>query len=231
MRSVVAWLVVCPLLGALLGSPAADAIIARHGVASAPAEARLNDQMVPAGRLANGVLTVALDLTRATWRPNGPDGVAIDVAAIAERGQAPPVPGPLIRVPEGTRVEASVRNLLDSVAVVRGLREHDGGNDSLVLAPGAEQLVRFTASRVGTHFYLARITRTPTLLSRRDDSLLVAALVVDPAPRTARAPMRPERIWVITAWDDSGRVAHSLYGPRQVYAINGRSWPHTERLT
>ncbi len=35
----------------------------------------------------------------------------------------------------------------------------------------------------------------------------------------------------MTAWDDSLRNPASPYGPRQVFAINGQSWPFTERLT
>lgn len=193
--------------------------------------ATTNDQRGIAGELRDGEYTLALELRRATWRPNDPSDLDVDVAAFAEAGRAASVPGPLIRVPAGTRLRITVRNELAERATVHGLHEHEGARDSVVLAPGESRELRFVVQRVGTFAYFARTTAAPTLLSRRDDSQLVAAFIVDPAGTDPQAVNTRERILVISAWDDSLSNPGSPYGPRQVYAINGRSWPFTERLT
>lgn len=183
-----------------------------------------------AGVLRDGEYTLALELRRTTWRPNAPTELDVEVAGLAEAGRPASVPGPLIRVPAGTRMRITIRNDLAQRATMHGLHEHDGGRDSVVLAPGESREVRFVARRVGTFAYVARTTATPNLLSRRDDSQLVGAFIVDPAGTDSRAANARERVLVITAWDDSLPNPASPFGPRQVYAINGRSWPFTERL-
>ena len=194
-------------------------------------DATTNDQREIAGVLRAGEYTLALELRRATWRPNAPSELDVGIAAFAETGRPASVPGPLIRVPAGTRLRITVRNDLAERATVHGLHEHDGARDSVVLARGESRELRFVARRVGTFAYFARTTATPTLLSRRDDSQLVAAFIVDPAGTDPRAANARERLLVVTAWDDSLPNPSSPYGLRQVYAINGQSWPFTERLT
>ena len=194
-------------------------------------DATTNDQREIAGVLRAGEYTLALELRRATWRPNAPSELEVGIAAFAETGRPASVPGPLIRVPAGTRLRITVRNDLAERATVHGLHEHDGARDSVVLARGESRELRFVARRVGTFAYFARTTATPTLLSRRDDSQLVAAFIVDPAGTDPRAANARERLLVVTAWDDSLPNPSSPYGLRQVYAINGQSWPFTERLT
>lgn len=189
-----------------------------------------NDHREIAGVLRDGEYTLALELRRTTWRPNAPTELAVDVPAFAEAGRAASVPGPLIRVPAGTRLRITIRNDLVQRATVHGLHDHEGARDSVVLAPGASREVRFVARRAGTFAYFARTTVTPTIFGRRDDSQLMAAFIVDSAGTDSRAANARERVLVITAWDDSVRNPASPYGPRQVYAINGRSWPFTERL-
>src|SRR5260221_10319612 len=74
--------------------------------------AQANDNRAPAGTLREGVLTVRLVVGMARWYPEAPDGPYIDVPAIAEEGKAPHIPAPLIRVPAGTIIDATVRNTL-----------------------------------------------------------------------------------------------------------------------
>ncbi len=193
-------------------------------------DATTNDHREIAGDLRDGEYTLALELRRTTWRPNAPSELDVDVAAFAQAGRPASVPGPLIRVPAGTRLRITIRNTLAQRATVHGLQEHDGTRDSVVLAPGESRELRFVVRRVGTFAYFARTTDTPTLLGRRDDSQLVAAFIVDPAGTDPRTENARERLVVISAWDDSLPNPASQYGPRQVYAINGRSWPFTERL-
>jgi FtsP/CotA-like multicopper oxidase with cupredoxin domain len=189
-----------------------------------------NDNRTPAGALANGVLTVALELRSSTWMPDGDSGIALPIAAFAEAGKAPSIPGPLLRVASGTRVHVSVRNRLEVRAVVHGLRDHDGTVDSLVLAPGESREVDFIARAVGTHFYFARTTPAPTILSRGADSQLAGALIVDPPGSDETPSALGDRVLVITAWEDTARDSTLRYGRDQIFAINGASWPHTEHL-
>ncbi|WKW14842.1 multicopper oxidase domain-containing protein [Pseudogemmatithrix spongiicola] len=190
-----------------------------------------NDQRPIAGTLRDDNYSLALELRRLTWRPNAPSALDVDVAAFAEVGESATVPGPLIRVPAGTHLRITIRNTLAERATVHGLHDHDGPRDSVSLTPGETRELRFVAQRVGTFAYFARTTATPTLLGRRDDSQLVAAFIVDPAGTDPGVANARERLLIITAWDDSLANPASPYGPRQVYAINGQSWPFTERLT
>lgn len=193
-------------------------------------DANSNDQREIAGALRDGEYTLALEMRRTTWHPNAPSELSVDVPAFAEAGRPASIPGPLIRVAAGTHLHITIRNDLGQRATVHGLHDHEGGRDSIVLAPNETREVRFVARRVGTFAYFARTSATPTLFSRRDDSQLMAAFIVDPAGTDTRAANARERLMVITAWDDSLRNPSSPYGARQVYAINGRSWPFTERL-
>ena len=82
-----------------------------------------NDNRVPGGELREGVLTLRLELRRGLWHPEGEDGEAIPVYAFGEAGKPLQVPGPLVRVPEGTVVEVSVHNTLAVAATLHGLQE------------------------------------------------------------------------------------------------------------
>ncbi len=195
------------------------------------AAATANDNRTAAGTLAGNVLTVALELRNATWLPNGDSGIALAVEAFAEAGHDASIPGPLLRVPSGTEMHVSVHNLLNVRAVVRGLRDHDGTADSLVLAPGETRNVQFTARTVGTHYYFARTTLATTLMSRGADSQLAGAFIVDPPLSRAPTFAAHDRVFVITAWEDTLKDPTLRYERRQMYAINGLSWPRTERLS
>jgi FtsP/CotA-like multicopper oxidase with cupredoxin domain len=214
----------------LLAAAALLGAVAARPVPLVPDDAVTNDHRVIAGVRRDSIYTLALELRRTSWHPNAPSALTVDVPAFAEAGRAPSIPGPLIRVPAGTRMQITLHNRLSERAVVHGLHDHDGARDSVVLGAGESRAVRFVARRTGTFAYFARTTATPTLFSRRDDSQLMAAFIVDAAGTDPQVANARERVMVITAWDDSLRNPASPYGPRQVYAINGRSWPFTERL-
>lgn len=74
-----------------------------------------NDNRTASGRLENGVLTLAIEAREARWYPDGERGASLVMQMFAESGLAPQNPGPMIRVPAGTRIQLSIRNaLLDS---------------------------------------------------------------------------------------------------------------------
>src|SRR6266481_2208271 len=62
----------------------------------------VNDNTRAAGRLEENVLTLRLYADVGSWRPEGPQGTPIEIAAFGEEGADLSIPGPLIRVREGT---------------------------------------------------------------------------------------------------------------------------------
>lgn len=188
-----------------------------------------NDNRKSGGKLRGNVLTISLVVQMARWYPQARNGPFIEVEAFSEEGRAPTIPAPLIRVPAGTIVVATLRNALpDSAITVFGLHTRPTGtSDSIRLLPGETKTVRFEAGAPGTYFYRAVVGRyrdrapgRPEPDSREREQI-AGALVVD------SAGTRPDdRVFVINIWGkwkDSTHYANAL-------AINGRSWPHTERL-
>ena len=192
-----------------------------------------NVNRIPAGTLRDGVLTIALEASLVMWHPDGDSLPGLLIEGFSEPGKAPQVPGPLIRVPEGTEIRATVRNVLERDTLTFHLPKggpassEAGASDSIVVPPGATRELR-TRVRVGSHLY--RATTSDTMSARlRIGGALMGALVVDSA---ARRPGASDRIFVLQVAADSIDPANGFAVPtRSVFAINGRSWPHTERLT
>ena len=181
-----------------------------------------NDNRAPAGRWRGDTLVLDLEIAMTLWRPEADTAPGIEVAAFNEAGEAPRIPGPLIRVPAGTMIRARVRNALpDSTITVRGLASHPATlADSLVLRPGESREVAFAAGRPGTYFYFA-ILGHHDLYKDDEREQLSGAFIVDPPGGSP-----PDRVFVMNIW---GRTIDSAtYG--NALAINGRSWPHTERI-
>ena len=98
-----------------------------------------NDNRVAAGHVDGDTLHLALDVTRATWKPRGAEDPGIDIEAFAEPGKAPSIPGPLIRVRSGTVIRVTLTNRLDKRVVVRGLYDRAEAADHLAEAEPAER--------------------------------------------------------------------------------------------
>ena len=112
-----------------------------------------NDNTRPAGRLEENLLNVRLVAGVGSWRPEGPQGAPIEVAAFGEEGADLSIPGPLIRVREGTTVVLTLRNALGSALRVHGLCTRPSTCDPVSVAPGASQEIRFSLNAPGTYFY------------------------------------------------------------------------------
>ena len=151
----------------------------------------------------------------------------------------------MIRVRAGTEVRVSVRNALPKPLRLRGLQDRTGAEiDSVVIAPDATHEFQFRAEAPGTYYYWGRTESFPpnALPGRGRDAPLVGALIVDPA---GSPPPKGERVFVISGWADSSsalgvksndadRVMRRELLQRNdwiVFAVNGSSWPHTERLS
>lgn len=180
-----------------------------------------NDNRVPAGQLKDGTLNVNLVVRMARWFPEQDGGPSVDVAAFAERGKAPTIPGPLIRVPAGTTIVATVDNeMSDSTIWVRGLVTRPSAPDSTPIAPGTRHTFRFVAGAPGTYLYGAAPGRVDYDNHEREQ--LSSAFVVDPPGAHV-----DDRIFVINIWGDAVDSTHY----RNALSINGKSWPYTERIS
>ena len=201
------------------------------------ARVHINDNRTPAGVLRSGVLTLNLEARVATWHPDADDGPGVEVQAFAEVGRASQIPGPLIRVSAGTWVELSLRNTVpNTVLVVHGLaaRPAQGAAemDSIRVPSGETRRVRFQLDAPGTYYYWGTTSGRRLGLRLHEDAQLTGAIVVD-APRTSGATLAAsDRILVIGMMGDT-TGGENLREDRQhlIYVINGRSWPHTERLS
>jgi FtsP/CotA-like multicopper oxidase with cupredoxin domain len=148
------------------------------------------------------------------------------VAAFAEAGKPPQVPGPLVRVPAGTRVRITVRNGLAEPLRLFGLGAQRGpAADSIVVAPGAEVEVRFDATTPGVYYYAGKTGEGPLLGRLGKDSQLNGAIVID-----APGARSDDRLFLMSWWFGLDSTTVSGLAPGGTFAINGLSWPHTERL-
>src|SRR5215472_4225986 len=113
-----------------------------------------NSNQAPAGRLDNGQLTVRLEAAMGEWSPEENNGPALRVAAFREEGGRLSTPGPLLRVPEGTEIDATIYNRLDQPLTVHGLHARPGNaKEILIVAPGENREVKFLVGAPGTHLY------------------------------------------------------------------------------
>src|ERR1700680_4034395 len=71
-----------------------------------------NQNRMPAGKLENSTLNVQLELRNGTWHAETEDGPPLFVQAFGEAGRPAQIPGPMLRMPEGTTVHATVTNNL-----------------------------------------------------------------------------------------------------------------------
>ena len=118
-----------------------------------------NQNRISAGKLEKGVLNVQLELRNGTWHPEAEDGPPLFVFAFAEVGQAAQIPGPMLRMPEGTTVHATVANKLKVKATVYGLNTRPSDAEAGVdIAAGESHEFTFSAGAPGTYYYWARTT-------------------------------------------------------------------------
>lgn len=194
-----------------------------YALTQQPAPVLANDNRRPAGRLASGTLRVRLEAREGVWHPEGTDiPPGFPIEAFAEEGGPLLTPGPLLRVPVGTVVEATVRNRLSRPVLVRGLNDRtDYDSTGVELRPGEIREFRFVARRAGTYYYWGRTRDDRRGLGVAEDGQLLGALIVDAVP-----PPPDERLLVVQLFVDRGDTVTD----RHTFLVNGRSWPHTERI-
>jgi FtsP/CotA-like multicopper oxidase with cupredoxin domain len=198
--------------------------------------ASANDNRTPAGILHNGVLSLHLEMRPTVWYPEEDGKAHLIVSAFAEEGHTPQIPGPMVRVPEGTEIAASIRNLLDHTIYVHGLGPRVAENsappsqtsptansdaaNTLEIVAGTGREVRFKSGPPGSYYYWASNDRESMLMRTGPDSMLSGAIIVDP-PGTRQ----DDRVFVINTWLPVGGT-----GFNTLSTINGKSWPYTEHF-
>ena len=191
-----------------------------------------NDNTASAGTVRDGVLALDLNAQTGQWPANAGVAPSSQVEAFAERGKPASLPGPLIRVPAGTMIRASIHNTL-ARSITFFLPTSPTTDDSVVVAPGGTGILLVRATTPGNFIY-----RATTVLKIdqgiRVGGAMAGAVIVDSAdaPRTA-----PDRVMVMLTTPDSSIVAEVESGKLRgtakgwyTYTINGRSWPNTERI-
>ena len=179
-----------------------------------------NDNRSPAGILRRDTLQIRLVVKMARWYPEEAGGPFIEAPVFSEEGKAPSIPGPLIRVPSGTTIVATIKTeLADSTLWVHGLISRPANaDDSTSIQPGSAHTFTFAAGAPGTYFYYAKAGTLDWGIREREQ--LSGAFIVD-----APGARNDDRILMINIWGeplDSQTYDDGL-------AINGKSWPHTER--
>lgn len=210
-----------------------------------------NDNRTAAGSYRDGVLEIGLVAGPAAWRPDAEVDTTVTVLAFSEEGRAPSIPGPLIRVVEGTDVRIRLRNgipdrfriglppprqaeasglgpMAGPALIVHDIRAGTVPDDTLWIIGGTEREIRFRADEPGTYHYWGATSDRAISTRGARDGQLSGVIVVDPE---GVVPDPDERVFVITHLDifpDSTRPPP--YDNVFEIAINGLSWPHTERL-
>ena len=189
-----------------------------------------NDNKRSAGILKDGILTIELEAREGMWFPETHEGEAIRVYAFAENGKPLQLPGPVIRVPEGTIIKATIQNKLDTAMTLHGFGSRPSiAGDSIIIQPGATYEATFKAGQPGTYFYRAsasdKIDFFGLVLPHFTDSQLFGAFIIDPA---GKKPDPKERIMMISLWNNNLKFDSTM---QEQASINGLSWPFTERLT
>jgi FtsP/CotA-like multicopper oxidase with cupredoxin domain len=188
-----------------------------------------HDNLKSAGQLKDGVLTVHLELKEGAWHPDADDAPAIPALTITEEGVAPSMPGPMIRVPEGTRVHVFFKNTQFFPVFVFGLNQRPGdAKDAVNVNPGETKEFNFLAGAPGTYFYRASCFAPVPIngLYPGGDTTMTGAFVVD-----AKGAPTDDRVMVINAWYNWLVQFDFEHGFNEILTINGKSWPHTTRLS
>jgi FtsP/CotA-like multicopper oxidase with cupredoxin domain len=201
--------------------------------------AAANDNRTPAGILRDGVLSLHLEMRPAVWYPEEEGKAHLIVGAFAEEGHTPQIPGPMVRVPEGTEIAASIHNLLDHTIYVHGLNPRtetssasplpSGPTDPVFAADppnaieipaGALREIRFRSGPPGSYYYWASNDRHSLVMRMGPDSMLSGAFIVD-----APGAHPDDRVFVMNTWLPNGGNPFNT-----LPTINGKSWPYTEHL-
>jgi FtsP/CotA-like multicopper oxidase with cupredoxin domain len=184
--------------------------------------AAYNDHRTPAGRLERDTLAVELVLVRAAWQPRGSTGPRVAVAAFAGPDRVPIVPAPLIRLQVGTTLRLTITSELDEDVELSSPLGAHGPLASIALAPGGAHTTTWTPITSITTIYRGSVRE-----GGGPDGATMGLLIVD--PRGYIAP-DDERLLLLSSWGSNAEPGSLSTSFSWKQMVNGRSWPHTERL-
>jgi manganese oxidase len=184
-----------------------------------------NDNRKPAGVLKNKQLTLHLELVWSDFYPETENRPGLRVITIREKGKAPSVPAPLIRIKAGTKIKAILHNTLkDSSATFWGFQKRPSSvNESIHLKPGETKEINFESGEAGTYLYYAKLGDHN---QTNEEQQLGGAFIIDP-----KGGSPPDRVMVLNVSGYPVDTSLYKYGYLEVLTINGKSWPFTEKLT
>jgi FtsP/CotA-like multicopper oxidase with cupredoxin domain len=175
----------------------------------------------------NNVLELNLEVVWSDFYFESNEHPGLRVVTIAEKGKAPSVPAPLIRVETGTKIHVVLHNTLkDSTATVFGLQKRPSlVPDSVLLKPEETKEISFESGKPGTYLYSVQTGSWPYFFGNEEQQL-GGAFIIDP-----KGGSLPDRVFVMNIF--STPIDTSLFknGALESLTINGRSWPYTERIT
>ena len=193
-----------------------------------PEQIAVNDNRTAAGTMEGGIFTVHLETREGEWHPDADTDPGLKVLAFAVEGSPLQVPGPLIRVTEGTEIHAFVRNRLDKDTLfLHGMyaRSPESSADPIAIDPGQVREIRFTASVPGTYYYWGVMSNATLTQRFGRDTQLSGAFLVEPRG----SPSQNERVFVIGVWTPVAGLQQPGDVNRMV--MNGKSRPHKQRMT
>lgn len=184
-----------------------------------------NDNTVPAGKLKNKVLELQLEAVWSDFYPESNNHPGLRMVTIREKGKAPSIPAPLIRVPTGTRIHAVLHNTLkDSSAIFFGLQKRPASVcDSILLKPGETKEISFESGMAGTYLYGIKLGTHPP---DHEEQQLGGGFIIDPLGGSP-----PDRVMVVNIFSFPIDTALLKIGVLESLTLNGKSWPYTDRIT
>lgn len=197
------------------------------GAPEAPSRRILpNDNRIPAGQQRSGSLSLKLEVRQGDWYPESDTGLSEPILAFAEAGKPLQIPGPLVRVPIGTTIHASIQNRSTVSLVLHGFAARPA-TDSILLPADSSVTLSFNPGAAGTYYYWAGPTDSSMSSRPPVTTQLSGALIVDSV-----GARTDDRIFVLGEWnqppDSSGPPP---IVPRDLMTINGKMWPYTERFS
>jgi FtsP/CotA-like multicopper oxidase with cupredoxin domain len=150
------------------------------------------------------------------------------MVAIGEKGKAPTIPSPLVRIKTGTLIRATVHNTLrDSTITIFGFQKRPyTKRDSIFMAPGESRQVIFEAGEAGTYLYWIQLGKgTGADPFGPEEEQLSGAFIIDPLEETP-----PDRIFVMNVFSNNAVQNDGKDLWLESLTINGRSWPFTEQI-
>lgn len=187
-----------------------------------------NENLKSAGQLTDGVLTVHLEIKEGIWHPNADNDTGIPALAIGEEGGSASIPGPMIRVPEGTRIHAFFKNTQFFPVFLHGFHTRPGdAKDAVPIDGGATKELNFVAGAPGTYYYnVTTFAPVPVEALPTSDTTMTGAFIVDGAGMPT-----DDHVMVIGVWYNWMVPFDFVHGFHEILTMNGKSFPHTTQLS